>query len=153
MSDLNRVVWMTLDVRRQLTRELEELNASHANSLAETARMDGRIREIEILLRQAEVGTKPDDGLVEPGMEVTVRFDTDGTSHTFLIGTRELLTRDPSITIDVFSPESPLGAAIIGRYPGQRASYLAPSGSTVGVEVVAAKPFANGAVTDFEGAA
>lgn len=132
---------MTPEVLNQLTRELQELNTSRANSLAEGARTDARIREIERLLRRAEIESKPDDGLVEPGMEVTVRFDTDGTSHTFLIGTRELLTGDPSITVDVYSPASPLGSAIAGKYQGERVSYLAPNGSTVGVKIMTVKPF------------
>lgn len=142
MSDVKDAVWMTPEAQERLTRELHELNVARSHSATEGARLDARIREVETLLRQAEVGSKPDDGLVEPGMEVTVRFDTDGASHTFLIGTRQLLADDPSITVDVYSPSSPLGEAIIGAYPGQKASYLAPNGATVGVEILAAKPFA-----------
>lgn len=141
MSDLKDTVWMTPEVLNQLTRELQELNTSRSNRMAEGERIDARIREIERLLRQAEVESKPDDGLVEPGMEVTARFDTDGTSHTFLIGKRQLLTGDPSITVDVYSPASPLGSAIIGKYQGEKVSYLAPNGSMVGVEILTVKPF------------
>jgi diacylglycerol kinase family enzyme len=43
--------------------------------------------------------------------------------------------------IDVFSPESPLGAAILGAKVGDRVSYTAPTGKELKVEVVEAKPY------------
>lgn len=142
MSDVQSRVWMTPEVVERLTKELQDLNTSRTLRLAEGATVDARIREIERLLRDAEVGSKPDDGLVEPGMRVTVRFDSDGSTDTFLIASRELLASDPSITIDVYSPASPLGAAIVGKYIGETTSYLLPSGTSVTVEILAATPFA-----------
>ncbi|MEO6309385.1 MAG: GreA/GreB family elongation factor [Leifsonia sp.] len=142
MSNVHETVWMTPEVLDQLRRELEEQKAARTSGLLAGERTDSRIREIERLLRGAEVGAKPDDGLVEPGMKVTVRFQTDGTSQTFLIGARELLASDPSISLDVYSPSSPLGAAIVGKFPGDEASYTAPNGTVVGVQIVSAEPFA-----------
>lgn len=142
MSDVQSRVWMTPEVVERLTKELQDLNTSRTHRLAEGATVDARIREIERLLRDAEVDSKPDDGLVEPGMRVTVRFDSDGSTDTFLIAARELLTSDPSITIDVYSPASPLGAAIVGKYIGETTSYLLPNGTSATVEILAAIPFA-----------
>ena len=47
-------------------------------------------------------------------------------------------------TIDVFSPESPLGAAILGAKVGDQVSYIAPTGKELHVEIVEAKPYAAG---------
>ena len=44
--------------------------------------------------------------------------------------------------IDVFSPTSPLGAAINGRKIGDSTSYTAPNGREIPVEIIDAKPFA-----------
>ncbi|GAB3122046.1 GreA/GreB family elongation factor [Glaciibacter psychrotolerans] len=142
MSNIHETVWMTPEVLGRLRQELDELTAARSSGLVAGDRTDSRIREIEQLLRGAEVGSKPDDGLVEPGMKVTVRFQADGTSQTFLIGARELLASDPSISLDVYSPSSPLGAAIVGKFPGDEAAYTAPNGSVVGVQIVSSEPFA-----------
>ena len=58
-----------------------------------------RIRQLESLLRNATVGEAPaDDGIVEPGMVVTVEMF--GDTESFLLGSREIAgTTD----IDVFS--------------------------------------------------
>ena len=93
------------------------------------------------MLRRAEVGETPEDnGIVEPGMKVTYRFLGDpgvtGTS-TFLLGNKAL----DDGTIDVFSPESPLGSAILGAKVGDQVSYTAPTGKELKVEVVEAKPY------------
>ena len=62
-------------------------------------------------------------------------------TETFLLGSRELLSMDSAVDLDVYSPTSPLGAAILGKKVGDEASYEAPNGSTIKVEVVGAKPF------------
>jgi transcription elongation factor GreA len=94
------------------------------------------------MLRRAEVGQpKPDDGVVEAGMIVTVMFAGDTDTETFLLGSRELLALDRSVALDVYSPQSPLGAAILGKTAGDTATYTAPNGKTVSVEIVGAKPF------------
>ena len=103
---------------------------------------EARIRQLEDILRRAKVGeTPPDDGVVEPGMAVTVRFDGGNEDESFLLGSRELLALDSSVDVDVYSPQSPLGAALLGKRPGERATYRAPNGREVSVEIVDAKPF------------
>jgi len=99
-----------------------------------------RVRELRDLIRRAETGPKPDDGLVEPGMVVTVRFEGDDEETTFLVGSRELAALDPNVDLEVYSPGSPLGQAIVGRHVGDTISYPAPNG-TVRATVVAATPF------------
>ena len=74
-------------------------------------------------------------------MKVTIRFAGDSETQTFLLGSRELLSMDSAVDLDVYSPTSPLGAALLGKKVGDEVSYQAPNGSTITVEVVAAKPF------------
>ena len=57
--------------------DLKENGGYHA-AREEQGRIEGRIRQLEDMLRRAEVGeTPPDDGIVEPGMKVTYKFVGD----------------------------------------------------------------------------
>ncbi|MGZ0711089.1 GreA/GreB family elongation factor (plasmid) [Coraliomargarita sp. W4R53] len=130
-------VWMTPTARQQLEAELAvlESNASTTEGSASS-----RAREIRSLLRHAEVDRKPDDGLVETGMRVTVRFDSDQSTTTFLLGSREISGLDPDLDVDIYSPTSPLGSAISGRYVGDSVTFTAPSG-TQQITIIEAVPF------------
>ena len=98
--------------------------------------------QLEDMLAKAQVGETPsDDGVVDAGMEVTVRFAGDSDTETFLLGAREVLALDDSVDVSVYSPQSPLGSAILGKKPGDKASFAAPNGKSVEVEIVSAKPF------------
>ncbi|WP_009949925.1 GreA/GreB family elongation factor [Saccharopolyspora erythraea] len=82
-----------------------------------------RIREIQELLHDAVVGeAPPDDGVAEPGMVLTVRFD-DGETETFLLGARVGADLNG---LAVYSPESPLGAAQPGARQGEQRAYSLP---------------------------
>lgn len=137
MSNEQETVWMTAAALAALQSELDELSR-RAEGDADQARQV----ELRSLIRRAEVGTKPDDGLVEPGMTVTVRFARDGSEETFLLGSRELVKQGGEVDLDVYSPSSPLGTAITGRYVGDTVSFAAPNGATLEVAVVSAVPFA-----------
>jgi transcription elongation factor GreA len=120
--------------------DLKENGGYHA-AKDEQGKVEARIRQIEEMLRRASVGETPqDNGIVEPGMKVTYKFVGDDDTSTFLLGNKAL----EDGTIDVFSPESPLGAAILGAKVGDQVSYTAPTGKTLQVEVVEAKPYAAG---------
>ena len=129
-----------IDERRQ-EGDLKENGGYHA-AREEQGKTEARIRQLEDMLRRAEVGDKPaDDGMVEAGMIVTIRFKGDTDTEQFLLGSRELLSMDSSVDIDVYSPTSPLGAAILGKKKGDEATYEAPNGKDITVEIVDAKPF------------
>jgi transcription elongation factor GreA len=152
--------WLTQEAYDRLTAELEHLkgdgraeitgriaaareegdlkeNGGYHAAREEQAKHEARIRELEAKLRNVQIGTPADDGIVEPGMEVTA--NVAGDKMVFLLGSREIAgTSD----IDVFSPTSPLGAAINGRTVGDKTSYEAPNGRSIPVEILAAKPFA-----------
>ncbi|KRC62350.1 hypothetical protein ASE14_00415 [Agromyces sp. Root81] len=130
-------VWMTPAALERLEAELAELSRP-GRTLTDTEQ--ARATELRAIVRNAEVGLKPDDGLVEPGMRITVRFDDDAEPTSFLLGSRELADLDTSVDLDVYSPTSPLGAAITGHYVGDTVTYQAPN-RAVQVTVLEAVPF------------
>lgn len=134
MTNLTGPVWMTPDALKALQAELAGLTADAADESTQA-----RVLELRELIRRAEVGTKPDDGLVEAGMRITVRFHRDDSVETFLLGSRDLVRGGD---IEVYSPTSPLGAAIDGHRVGDEVSFAAPNGATLTVTIVAATPFA-----------
>jgi transcription elongation factor GreA len=123
--------------------DLKENGGYHA-AKDEQGKVEARIRQLEDMLRRAQVGETPkDDGIVEPGMKVTYKFvgdADDADTSTFLLGNKAL----DDGTIDVFSPESPLGSAILGAKVGDQVSYTAPTGKELQVEIVAATPYTAG---------
>ncbi|MER7009842.1 GreA/GreB family elongation factor [Saccharopolyspora sp. NPDC000359] len=130
--------WLTQESHDRLRAELDELLARRTESEGEEAvQRRARIREIQELLRDAVVGeAPPDDGIAEPGMVLTVRFD-DGETETFLLGARGGVDDD----LDVYSPESPLGAALSGAKQGETRTYSVPNGGTAQVTLVRAVPY------------
>ncbi|WP_121255686.1 transcription elongation factor GreA [Nocardioides ferulae] len=156
-------VWLTQDAYDKLKAELEDLkgpvrqeviarisaardegdlkeNGGYHAAREEQGKIEGRIRQLEDMLRRAEIGeTPPDDGVVEPGMVVTYKFvgDDDDEAETFLLGAREI---EPE-GLTVYSPASPLGSAINGKRKGDTVSYEAPNGKTLEVVILDATPF------------
>jgi len=117
--------------------DLKENGGYHA-AREELGTIDGRIAQLADMLQRAQVGETPaDDGVVEPGMKVTYRFDGDDDEETFLLGAREMAGDD----IEVFSPQSPLGTAINGKSVGDKVTYQAPNGKNLTVVIVAAIPY------------
>jgi transcription elongation factor GreA len=160
-SDQN-VIWLTQEAFDKLQAELEHLrgpvrneviqkisaardegdlkeNGGYHAAREEQGKIEGRIRQLEDMLRRAEVGETPqDDGVVEPGMKVTTRFVGDDDVEVFLLGAREIETPQD---LEVYSPQSPLGAAIIGKKKGQEVDFEAPNGKRLKVEIVDAVPY------------
>jgi transcription elongation factor GreA len=121
--------------------DLKENGGYHA-AREEQGKTEARIRQLEDMLRRAEVGETPaDNGVVEPGMKVTYKFvgDDDDEAETFLLGAREM--EDTTEGLRVYSPQSPLGSAIIGHQKGDAVSYEAPNGKKLEVEIVDAVPY------------
>ncbi|MDD7813637.1 GreA/GreB family elongation factor [Mycolicibacter sinensis] len=140
MAD-SQSVWMTQQTKDRLLAELAELSEPHLGSgtadITEQQARQARIHQIHDLLSVAVVGEDPpDDGVAEPGMVLTVRYD-DGDTETFLLGVRD----DDQSGLEVYSPQSPLGKAITGARPGEQRSYQVPSGANVTVTLLDAVPY------------
>ncbi|SUA45172.1 Transcript cleavage factor greA [Nocardia africana] len=135
-------VWLTQDAYERLRRELLELRAAQHGPGDEDGQSAAgrRLRRLELeeLLDRAVVGQAPaDDGIAEPGMVLTVRFDDEQT-ETFLLSRRDGADTEE---LEVYSPESPLGRALTGARPGQVCSYRIPSGASVNVTLLEAVPY------------
>lgn len=123
---------------RELTSGAATNGDSAANNAAVQRTWQMRIQQIHDVLVNAVVGEDPpDDGIAEPGMVLTVRYDDTGDTETFLLGVRGAEYGD----IEVYSMQSPLGAAIAGARRGERRSYTLPSGATLTVTILEAVPF------------
>ncbi|WP_375499539.1 transcription elongation factor GreA [uncultured Jatrophihabitans sp.] len=118
--------------------DLKENGGYHA-AREEQGKQEGRIVQLQTLLRSAKVGEAPvSDGVAGPGMFVTVRFDGDDETESFLIGSRE---EAETAGVEVYSAQSPLGKALTGANEGDTVEYETPSGKRMKVELVTAKPF------------
>ncbi len=161
-STEENVIWLTQEARDRLQAELDHLrgpgraelsarigeardegdlreNGGYHAAKEEQGKAEARIRQLEDMLRRAEVGDLPSKGdPLGPGMVVTIRFAGDDDTETFLLGSRELAG---DVEVAVYSPQSPLGREIVGKQIGDTATYEAPNGRAVEVEVVAAEPF------------
>ncbi len=155
-----RVTWLTQDAYDRLKQELDELianrpviaaeinarreegdlreNGGYHAAREEQGQQEARIRHLQELLRTAQVGKPPDDtDVAAPGMVLRVRFDDDDT-ETFLLGSREEGSHGD---LEVYSPNSPLGAAILGAKVGEIRSYQLPDGGMMKVTLESAEPF------------
>jgi transcription elongation factor GreA len=119
--------------------DLKENGGYHA-AKDEQGKMEARIRQLNQILRDANVGTPPsaDAGVAGPGMVVTVKYTGDDDTESFLIGSRE----EAAVTdITVYSAQSPMGQALTGTKPGQSVSYTAPNGREISLELLDVKAF------------
>ncbi|MFW5415312.1 GreA/GreB family elongation factor [Nocardiopsis sp. CNT-189] len=140
--------WLTPSAHDRLTRELALLSGGAPEEgagpgefdyIPDKDARDARITRIEEILKNAVVGeAPPDDGIAEPGMVLTVRYEGGEEPETFLLGVRD---RADTEGITVYSPESPLGTALVGARQGETRSYLAPNGRTFRVTLVKAVPY------------
>jgi transcription elongation factor GreA len=120
--------------------DLKENGGYHA-AKEEQGKMEGRIRQLQHILDNSRVGDPPrTDGVVGPGMTVTIRFQGDEDEVTFLLASRE----ESGSPIDVYSPRSPLGSAIAGKKVGETATYNLPNGRAASVEILEAVPYGGG---------
>ena len=122
--------------------DLRENGGYHA-AREEQGVQEARIRQLTDMLRRAQVGDSPSNAdEVAPGTQVTIAFDGDESdTDTFVLGSRELLGLDDSVDTNVYSPQSPLGSAILGKKTGETASYEAPNGRSIDVTIVRVQPF------------
>ena len=134
----NRVAMAAEINARREEGDLKENGGYHA-AREEQGKQEGRILQLQQLLRSAKVGDAPvSDGVAGPGMVVTVRFEGDDDTESFLIGSRE---EAATAGIAVYSAASPLGQALTGAREGDTVSYETPNGKTMQVTLVEAKPF------------
>ncbi len=156
------VTWLTQDAYDRLRSELEDRTGARRTEIVkriEAAREEGdlkenggyhaakeeqgkneaRVRELQHLLEHSRVGAPSSaDDEVAPGKVVTVRFPSFDEEETFLLGSREEAAH---ATVEVYSPTSPLGAAVLGTKVGDATTYTLANGKQMAVEVLAVAPY------------
>lgn len=119
-----------IDVAEKIerAREMGDLkeNGDYHAAKDEQGHMEGRIRQLEAILEDAEIVAQTPTGIVGLGSIVTVLYDGESDSERFLIGHVEERPADASVS--VMSPSSPLGSALLGAKKGATVSYEAPNG-------------------------
>ena len=152
--------WMTQESYDRLKEELRHLQEVERPAIArriDEARQEGdlkenggyhaareqqswnetRILQLKEIIDNAEVGEPPaDDGIVEPGM--VVKATLGRREVKFLMGSREA---SPDVDFDVYSPDAPLGQAIMGHKVGDTVDYQAPNGKSIKVKLLEVTPF------------
>ncbi|HEY3143142.1 MAG TPA: transcription elongation factor GreA [Acidimicrobiales bacterium] len=120
----------------ETARELGDLseNGDYHAAKEEQGKMEGRIRQLASMLENVEIVEAVDSTeVVSHGSVVDIRYAGDDEVERYLIGSIEERHDD----LDVISPSSPLGAALIGAAPGDDVSFVAPTGAELTVSVVA----------------
>ncbi|MFU0574201.1 GreA/GreB family elongation factor [Gardnerella vaginalis] len=112
-------------------------NGGYQAAREEQGKNEGRINELIVKLRNAKILEAPKDGTVGNGSLVTLELA--GREMTYVLGSRDIAV---ATDYDVISPESPIGAAIMGAHTGDTVSYAAPNGREISVTVKDSHPLA-----------
>ena len=142
MTD-TQVTWLTQEAHDRLKAELDQLianrpviaaeindrreegdlreNGGYHAAREEQGQQEARIRQLQELLNNAKVGEAPkQSGVALPGSVVKVQYGDDvNDTETFLIATRQEGVSDGKL--EVYSPKSPLGEALIDAKVGDDA--------------------------------
>jgi len=125
-----------IDIARKIetARELGDLseNGDYHAAKEEQGKMEGRIMFLAKTLEEAVIVEKADDGTVQTGSVVELRYEGDDDTETYLYGSIE----ERREGIENLSPGSPLGEALAGASVGDSVSFETPAGGTLSVEVV-----------------
>ncbi|MBI5465943.1 MAG: transcription elongation factor GreA [Candidatus Kerfeldbacteria bacterium] len=135
LKELKTVKRKEIAWRIQEAKELGDLseNAEYAEAKNEQAFIEGRIIEIENMLKNVAVITSGQaDGFVRVGSTITLKYDSSERQYT-IVGSNEA---DPSKGL--ISNESPLGQAFLGCKVGDTVDVKVPAG-VVKYKIVAIK--------------
>ena len=110
-------------------------NADYHAAKDSQGAMESRIRQIQATLAKAtiveDMGAASPAGTVSTGTIVAIRYEGDDDVERFLVGSIE----ERHDNLNVISPRSPLGLALLGKKPGEVVEYESPGGK-LRVEIV-----------------
>lgn len=153
-------IWLTQDAFDRLTEELAFRSGEHREEIKnriaaareegdlkenggyhaareEQGKNEARVKQLTHMLEHAQIGVPPAaEGKVSHGMLVTVYFPAFDDRETFILGSREEAAH---AQVDVYSPTSPLGSAVLGQEIGASVTYQTPNGKELIVEIVSAE--------------
>jgi transcription elongation factor GreA len=154
MSETNDATWLTQEAYDRLANELEQLltvaradiakriqeareegdlkeNGGYHAAKEEQGKIESRINRLEEILATAQVGEAPKaHGIVQQGLVISVELN--GSEKKFLLGSAEINDED----IEVYSPDSPIGSAIMGKKIGEQLDVYLPNGKTIQVKIL-----------------
>lgn len=155
-------IWLTQTAFDRLTEELAERSGPRRSEIAtriglareegdlrenggyhaakeDQGKNEARIRQLQHTLEHARIGAPPEasTGRATQGTVVTIKFD-DGDTEVFLLASHEEARH---ASVDVCSPTSPLGAAVLDRVEGELVSYQLPNGRSLTVEIIEVRPY------------
>ena len=118
----------------ETARELGDLseNGDYHAAKEEQGKMEGRIAHLAKMIENAEIveGISENE-FVSAGSIVSIRYAETEEAERYLVGSIEERYED----LDVISPLSPLGSALMGAKVGDSVDYAAPGG-TLSIEVL-----------------
>ena len=107
-------------------------NADYDAARNEQARIEGRITEIERILKNAKIIKTSDRDNIEIGKVVKVKYIETGLEKEFrLVGTLEANPMENKLSID-----SPIGKALLGHEKGDRIVLKTPTNEVYNVEIL-----------------
>lgn len=154
MSEIHEASWLTQEAFDRLSDELEYLisvargdiakriqeareegdlkeNGGYHAAKEEQGKIESRINRIEEILSTAQVGEAPKaHGVVKQGLVITV--DLNGSEKKFLLGSAEISDE----SVEVYSPDSPIGSAILGKKIGEELEVFLPNGKAIKVKIL-----------------
>lgn len=118
----------------ETARELGDLseNGDYHAAKEEQGKMEGRIAHLAQMIENSEIVEAAEGDVVGHGSVVGIRYEGDDEVERYLLGSIEERHDD----LDVISPSSPLGQALLGSAPGDAVTFVAPTGAELKVEVV-----------------
>jgi transcription elongation factor GreA len=160
MSDTPEATWLTQEAHDRLASELEYLvtiarqdiarkiqeareegdlkeNGGYHAAKEEQGKIEARAARLENILANAVVGeARESKGIVEQG--TVVKLTMNGSEMEFLLGSAEIAE---GTEIEVYSPDSPIGTAILGAKIGETVSFFAPNGKEREIKILEVKNF------------
>jgi transcription elongation factor GreA len=128
LDELTTVGRINIARKIEVAREMGDLseNGDYHAAKEEQGKMEGRIGHLAALVERSTIIS--DDGpldAVAQGCVVTIVYQGDDEEELFLIGSIE----ERREGVEIISPTSPLGAALLGAKAGEQVTYEAPNGA------------------------
>lgn len=125
-----------IDIARKIeaARELGDLseNGDYHAAKEEQGKMAGRIAHLANLLENGVIVDTANAEEVTPGVIVGIRYEGDTDVERYLLGSIEERVEG----VEVMSPGSALGTALVGAKIGDTVEYETPTGAKLKVEIV-----------------
>jgi transcription elongation factor GreA len=127
----NELAQLTTTGREEIVERIAEArahgdlkeNAEYDTAKNDQGLMEARIRQLQYLIDNSHLSEVDDSGAIAVGTVATV-IDEDGDEMEFFVAPAE--NKVPGTLLA--SPDSPLGAALLGARPGDEITYEAPGG-------------------------